>query len=124
MVWAHCVPCPDDSATGRPIVRRQKIQLLDDLQTSWSGDRRLLDIAILQVDSHDATFPWVNRKSDHFGSSSAWGAYANLNACRAAKVFLPGSCAKSGAMAVTSDATEVGKPPAAAIRRIAAHPVR
>jgi hypothetical protein len=22
MVWAHCMPCPDDSAAGRPIVRR------------------------------------------------------------------------------------------------------
>src|SRR3984893_5344259 len=124
MVWAHCMPCPDDSAAGRAIVRRQKIQLIDDLRTEWSGDRRLLDIAILQVDSHDGTFPWVNRKSDHFGSSFAWGAHANLSACRAAKVFLPGSRAKSGAMAVTSDTTEVVTPPAASIWRSAASSVR
>ena len=32
--------------------------------------------AILQVDGHDGTFPWVNGKSDHFGSSFAWGAHA------------------------------------------------
>src|SRR6201987_4709312 len=67
MVWAHCMPCPDDSAAGRPIVRRQTIQLIDDLQTQWSGDRRLLDIAILQVGGQDSAFPWVNRESDHFG---------------------------------------------------------
>src|ERR1700738_3368064 len=77
MVWAHCMPCPDDRAAGRPIVRRQKIQLIDDLQTLWSGDRRLLDVAILQVDCHDGSFPRVNRESDHFGSSFAWGAHAS-----------------------------------------------
>src|SRR5246127_2326907 len=52
------------------------------------------------------------------------GAHANLSACRAAKVFLPGSRAKSGAMAVTSDTTEVVTPPAASIWRSAASSVR
>jgi hypothetical protein len=71
------MPCPDDRAASRPIVRRQKIQLIDDLQTLWSGDRRLLDVAILQVDCHDGSFPRVNRASGHFGSSFAWGAHAS-----------------------------------------------
>jgi hypothetical protein len=50
--------------------------------------------------------------------------YANLNGCSAARVFRPGSRAKSGAMAVTSDTTEVVTPPAASIWRSAASSVR
>jgi 3-oxoacyl-[acyl-carrier protein] reductase len=50
--------------------------------------------------------------------------YANLSACSAATMFRPGSCAASGAMAVTSDTTEVVTPPAASIWRSAASSVR